>query len=167
MLRILVVAALAVFAAQFSSAARASTVYDLTFTPTTGTIGGYGTMEVSGPVDGVDQITAFSVTIDGQLFTLANEVGTATATFSNGVLSSLNYVGAAISGLNLDILGSKGLIYAFLDIGTGIALTTGTISAVDPPATTPLPSSVVLFATGLLGLVLLTYRRKKIACSPA
>jgi hypothetical protein len=165
MLRILVAVAFAVFAVQLPSAARASSVqYDLTFTPTTGSIGGAGYFDVNTPVNGSGSniITAFDVTIDGQLFTLANEVGTATADFTNGALSSLNYVGALLSGLNLDILGSTGLIYAYLDVGTGAAIATGTISATDPPpSATPLPGSMVLLASGLLGLLLLNYWRKK------
>lgn len=164
MIRYLVVAIVAVFAAQLSPAARASTVqYDLTLTPTIGSIGGSGYLDVSAPANGTEALSAFSLTIDGQQFNLANEIGTATATFTGGVLDSLNYVGTLISGLNLDILGTGGLTYAFLDIGSGATLAAGTISAVDPPATTPLPSTVILFATGLLGLLLLSFRRKKIA----
>lgn len=163
MLRVMIVAVMALFVAQFPSIARASTVqYDLTLTPTSGTIGGSGYFDVTAPVNGsgVNALTAFSVTIDGAQFTLGNDPA-ATATFSGGVLTSLNYVGALLSGLNLDILGTGGLTYTFLDIGTGLALASGTISAVDPPTATPLPSAVVLFATGLLGLLLLNYRRKR------
>lgn len=166
MVRFLVVGLFALIATQLPSIARASTVqYDLTLTPTTGSVGGSGYFDVNTPVNGsgVNAITAFYVTIDNQVFNLATEVGTATATFANGVLTSLNYVGALVSGLNLDILGTGGLQYAFLDIGTNATLSSGNISAVDPPATTPLPSSVVLFATGLLGLLFLNNRRKKIA----
>ena len=162
MLRLLAVAAFAIFAAQFPSTGRAATVeYDLTLSPTFGSIGGSGYFDVSAPVNGsgVNTLTGFSLTIDNQLFTLADEVGTASATFAGGALSSLNYAGALVSGFNLDILGTGGLTYAFLDIGTGAALATGTISAV---AATPLPSAVLLFATGLLGLLLLNYRRKSI-----
>lgn len=65
-----------------------------------------------------------------------------------------------MSGLNLDILGTGGLNYTFLDIGTGATLASGRIAAVDPPASTPLPNAVVLLATGLLGLLLLNYLRR-------
>jgi hypothetical protein len=171
MLRYLVVAVLAAFAAQFSSAARASTIqYDLTLTPTVGSIGGTGYFDVNSPLTGTgaNALTDFSVTIDNQVFSLGNELSSATATFSNGALTSLNYIGDLVSGtwktgLNLDILGTGGLSYTFLDLGSDLALSSGTISAVDPPSTTPLPSTVVLFATGLLGLLLLNYRRKKLA----
>jgi hypothetical protein len=169
MLRLLAAAAIAVFATQFPLAARASSVlYDLTLTPTLGSVGGSGYFDVSAPVNGsgVNALTAFSVTIDGDVFNLGNELGTATATFSGGVLTSLNYLGDLVStsgGFNLDILGTGGLSYAFVDIGTGATLASGTISAVDPPGATPLPSAVVLFATGLLGLLLLNYRHKRIA----
>lgn len=163
MLRLLVVAALALLGAQFDSTAHASTVqYDLTLTPTTGSIGGSGYLDVTAPANssGVDTLTmtALSITIDGEQFSLTNEVGSATVTFSNGVLSGLNYMGALLNGFNLDILGTGGLTYTFLDIGTGATLATGTIS--DPPGVTPLPSAVMLFATGLLGLLLLSYRRR-------
>jgi hypothetical protein len=169
MLRFLVVAIMAVFATQLSSVARASTVqYDLTLTPTTGSIAGTGYFDVSAPVSGsgVIDLTALSITIDGQTFNQDTEIGTATATFANGVLEGVNYVGALLSGLNLDLLGTDDLTYTFLDIGTGAALSTGTISAVDPPPTTPLPGAMVLFATGLIGLLLLNYRRKKSALLP-
>lgn len=163
MLRFLVAAAIAVFATQFPSNARASTIeYDLTFTPTSGSIGGTGYFDVNSPLNGsgVDAITALSVSIDNALFTLGDEQGTATATFSNGLLSNLNYVGALVDGINLDILGTGGLTYSFLDIGTSETLASGTISAVDPPSAAPLPTSVILFATGLLALLFLTYRRR-------
>lgn len=166
MVRFLVVALVTFIAAQLPSIARASTVqYDLSLTPTTGSVGGSGYFDVKTPVNGsgVNAITAFYVTIDNQVFNLATELGTATATFTKGVLTGLNYVGALVSGLNLDILATGGLQYTFLDIGTNATLGSGTISAVDSPATTPLPSSVVLFATGLFGLLLLNNRRKKIA----
>jgi hypothetical protein len=170
MLRFLAVAFMAVCAAQLPSAARASTVqYDLTLTPTTGSIGGTGYFDVLTPVNGsgVNDLTALSITIDGQTFNLSNEIGAATATFTDGVLSSLNYAGALLSGFNLDLLGTGGLTYNFLDAGISAALASGTISAADPPPTTPLPSTVVLFATGLLGLLLVNYRRKRTAWSPA
>lgn len=96
MLRYLVLAAVAVLAAQLPSTAQASTVqYDLTLTPTTGSIGGSGYFDVTAPVNGsgANAITAFSITIDNELFTLGTEIGTATATFSDGVLSGLSYVG--------------------------------------------------------------------------
>jgi hypothetical protein len=161
MVRFLVVIAATIFAAPFSSAAEASTVqYDLTFTPTTGSIGGTGYFDVSSPVNGVDTLTAFSLSIDGQVFTLGNELGAATATFSNGALSSLNYVGALTSGFNLDILGTGGLSYAFLDVGSNSALSVGTISAAAAPAATPLPNPIVLFASVLLGILALSYWRR-------
>jgi hypothetical protein len=169
MLRFLVAAALAVLAAQFSSTARASTVqYDLTLTPTTGTIGGTGYFDVSTPVNGsgVVDLTALSITIDGQTFNLSDALGTATATFTGDALTALSYTGDLLSGLNLDLLGTGGLTYSFLDLGTNFGLASGTISAVDPPSATPLPSSIVLFATGLLGLLLLSYRRKRATWSP-
>jgi len=170
MSRLLVVIAAALLGAQITGVARASPVnppnivYDLTLTPTLGTIGGSGYFDVAAPLNGsgVNILTDFSVTIDNATFTLANDP-TATATFSNGLLSSLNYIGAvSAKGFNLDILGTGGLQYAFIDIGTGAALAEGTIYAVDPPGVpaTPLPTTVVMFATGLLALGFLIYRRK-------
>ena len=165
MSRLLVVIAVALLGAQITGVARASTIqYDLTLTPTLGTIGGSGFFDVAAPLNGsgVNILTDFSVTIDNATFTLANDP-TATATFSNGLLSSLNYIGAvSAKGFNLDILGTGGLQYAFIDIGTGAALAEGTIYAVDPPGVpaTPLPTTVVMFATGLLALGFLIYRRK-------
>jgi hypothetical protein len=160
-------AALIVFlGVQIPRVAQASTIqYDLTLTPTVGSVGGTGFFDVTAPLNGsgVNQITAFSVAIDGQDFTLGNEVSTATATFSSGVLTSLDYIGALLgSGFNLDILGTGGLTYTFLDIGTGAALASGLISAA-PLSSTPLPTTILMFATGLLGIALLTARRRKIS----
>lgn len=169
MLRFLVAAAFAALAVQLSSTAQASTVqYDLTLTPTAGSIGGSGYFDVSTPVNGsgVNDITALSINIDGQSFNLGDAIGTAYATFTDGVLSGLSYTGALLSGFNLDLLGTGGLTYSFADLGTNFGLATGTISAVDPPSATPLPSSIVLFITGLLGLLLLSYWRKRTAWSP-
>jgi hypothetical protein len=168
MIRILVAAAVAALAAQFSSAALASTVqYDLTLTPTAGSIGGTGYFDVVTPVNGsgANDITALSISIDGQTFNLGDALGTATATFADGVLTGLNYAGALLNGWNLDLLGTGGLTYRFADLGVNFAGATGTISAVDPPSPTPLPSSIVLFATGLLGFVLLSRRGKRTASS--
>lgn len=95
MLRFVAGAIIAVFAAQFPSTTWAATVqYDLTLTPRIGSIGGSGYFDVSAPVNGsgVDAITALSISIDGQQFTLANDP-TATATFSGGALTSINYAG--------------------------------------------------------------------------
>jgi hypothetical protein len=165
MSRLLILAVVAFFGAQVPVATRASTIqYDLTLTPTIGTIGGSGYFDVTAPlnVSGSNVLTAFSVSVDGQNFTLNDAVGAPTATFSSGLLTGLNYVGDVISGLNLDILGTGGLTYAFLDLGTGATVAVGTISAaVASPSATPLPGTTVLFITGLLGLMLAMTRRRR------
>jgi hypothetical protein len=163
MTRFLFVALVVVLGVQIPRGAHAST-YDMTLTPTVGSIGGAGSFDVVAPLSGsgISQITDFSVTIDQETFTLGNEISAATATFSSGMLTGLDYVGALLGGgFNLDILDTGGLTYTFLDIGTGAALASGIISAIDPPLpSTPLPTTILMFATGLLGLALLTYRRK-------
>lgn len=150
------------FGVQFSKAAQAST-YTLTLDPTFGSIAGSGTMDVTAPGSGsgISAISDLTINIDGANFNLTDEIGAATATFSSGMLTGINYVGASVAdfGLNLDFLGTQGLMYAFLDIGTNATLAEGTISAVDPP-TASLPTTIVMFATGLIGLAFLTYRRK-------
>jgi len=167
MSRFLVLVLVALFGVQVSGAARATT-YDLTLDPTSGNIFGSGVMDVTAPGtgSGVSVISDLSITIDGANFNLKNELGAATATFVGGDLKSINYIGASIAdfGLNLDFLGSQGLMYSFLDIGTDSVLSQGMINAVDPSpggvSATPLPTTVVMFATGLLALGFLIYRRK-------
>lgn len=165
MLRFLALFVVVFVGVQMPGVARASTdvdlTYGLTLTPTVGSIGGSGLLDVTAPSNGSGtyELTGLSLSIDGANFTLGDEVGNATATLSDGVLTGLNYVGALINDLNLDILGSTGLTYAFIDIGTGATIAAGTIT--DPPVpSTPLPPTLILFASGLLALGFITRWRK-------
>src|ERR1700753_2718277 len=99
-----------------ASAANASVLYDLTFTPGSGgSIGGFGTMTISAaPLTGLNQVSNFyqapkngsgmldslSITFGGDTFTLAseNKGGNALAQFTSGVLDDLTYAGLATNG---------------------------------------------------------------------
>jgi hypothetical protein len=167
------IAAVAGFLAlQAPGFARASTFtydYDLTLTPTSGSIGGTGTFDVTTTVNpytsinGSVSISDLSVTIGGVTFTLGDAIGSATATFANGVLTGLSYLGDTTSGLNLDILGSGGLSYLYFDFGTNSGSSSGVITATyvgDPPGAAPLPATWVLFAAGLAMFGIAAYRRR-------
>ena len=175
MLKVVALGLVAFLAAQIPLAAQASTVtFDLTlndslFGPTNGT----GTLQVNGPlssgletlsynnVNKTGDLTSLSITLNnGQDFTLQQALDTTSATFNDGNLTSLSYDGA-MNGYKLD-LDTKGLFYLYVDASDWTLTSAGSISAVNAPSVAPLPSSSILFATGLLGLgLLMTYRRKK------
>ena len=169
MLRLLAVILVALVGVQLPRSAQASTLtFDLTLTNTLyGPENGVGTLTVDAPIaGGVDAFTSngggldsLNITIDNQTFTLANALGLAQATFLNGALSSISYVGQLNNfQLNLD---TAGLFYLYNDLSNFSLASAGTISAVlDPPAA-PLPPTAVLFAGGLLVFGFLTSRRKR------
>jgi len=169
MLRLLAGILVALVGVQLPRSAQASTLtFDLTLTNTLyGPENGVGTLTVDAPIaGGVDAFTSngggldsLNITIDNQTFTLANALGLAQATFLNGALSSISYVGQLNNfQLNLD---TAGLFYLYNDLSNFSLASAGTISAVlDPPAA-PLPPTAVLFAGGLLVFGFLTSRRKR------
>jgi hypothetical protein len=166
MSRILISAATAVFlAAQMLGAAQASTVtYNLTLTDTFGPEGGTGTLIVNGPItSGTNTFTSgsggglnsLSFLIDGSNFTLGSALGTSSATFSNGNLTSLFYLGA-LGGFKLS-LGTVGLGYVYGDLFNLSHNSMGTISA----SATPLPPTWTMMLIGLAGFGFMLYRRMR------
>jgi hypothetical protein len=166
MLRILVSAATAAFfATQLLGAAHASTVtYNLALTETLGPESGTGTLTINGPIaGGVNTytsasgggLTSLSFSIDGSTFGLGNALGTSSATFSNGNLVALYYVGA-LDGFKLS-LDTLGLGYGYTDLLNLSHDSIGTISAI----ATPLPPTWTILLIGLAGLGFFLYRKKR------
>lgn len=165
-MRFLVVAIAALIGTQTVDVAQASTItYDLTLSSSIfGPEGGTGLLTVNSPVttgtftsDG-GGLDALSISIDGQTYTLGNSL--ATASFVNGALASLSFVGVSNG---TDLVLAPGLFYLYVD---GKETSIGTITAaVDPPAAAPLPASIWSFAAGLLVLGLFAFWRKTIPLS--
>ena len=148
--------------------AHASTVdYTLTFaasSPYAADTGGSGTFELNGPINTngnrTYSLTELSMTLDGLSFSLSQDKS-ATASFHNGVFSGLSFDGTDITGLfTFDTLNTSGTSYDLAQSIFGGTLSKGSISAVDPPAATPLPPTVVLFGAGLLLIGALAWMRK-------
>lgn len=161
MSRLLLAMMLALACVPMAGVARAAT-YDLTLSDTLyGPEDGSGVLTVNGPVttgaytSGVGGgLTYLSISIDGQTYNLSNAVGTAEATFVNGSLSNLSYLGIS-DGINLS-LASTGLFYFYTDLSNWSLSSAGTIGA----TATPLPPTAVLFAGALFVLLLVGYRQR-------
>jgi hypothetical protein len=148
-----------------SADAFAST-YDLTLTNSAGQSVGSGMFTISGPVSNNGQsvfsaggggLTSLSFSIDNYNFSLKNdEFINPYVTFNNGALTGIAYLGS-LNGFQLD-LGTFNLNYEFLNLAT-FQSSSGTIS--DHVATTPLPSGLPLFITGLAALALLGWRKQQ------
>src|SRR5579863_4184146 len=150
--------------AMASSAASAVT-YDLTLNNLSGQTVGSGMFTISGPAasSGASTfsagagLTSLSFSIGGYNFSLANEqFFNPSVTFNNGALTGIAYLGS-LNGFQLD-LGTFNLNYEFLNLAN-LSGSAGTIS--DHVSTTPLPSGLPLFLTGLVALALLGWRRKR------
>ena len=155
-----------------SLAAHADPVtYDLTLTPTSGVYGGTGSFTLAGaPANNVDYFTtngleALTFTIDGQIFSLANETpGNAANTlveFQSGNIWDITFaetIGSGLNSLTLDTAGN----YAFFYSSNGIeqeSSGTFTDTPAPPAAVTPEPTGIALLGTGLLGLAGVVRRR--------
>ena len=143
--------------------AQASTVtYGLTLTPQAGsTLSGTGTLTITdGPVSPsglfnvpVADITTLSISIGGFTFNLVGH--TSALQFTDGILSDIT-AAAAIGAASLAV-NSTTAVY-FDNLATGGIGSTDTITA---SSATPLPAAFPLFATGLGGVGLLGWRRKR------
>jgi hypothetical protein len=150
---------------QMLGAAQASTVtYNLFLKDTSGPEGGSGILSVNGPIPGSGLdiftpggggLTSLSFTIDGSNFTLGSALPGASATFLNGNLISLFYMGV-LGGAKLT-LDTVGLGYFYLDLNDLSHTSVGTISA----SATPLPSTWTMMLIGIAGFGFFIYRKKR------
>jgi hypothetical protein len=169
MLRLMMLCFVAVFGVQLPQAAEASTVtYDLTLTSSSGQSFGSGTLVVNGPLTSGSEsfsssgggLESLNISLNSggpasPSFSLLNAIGTTSATFQGGTLTGLSYLGD-VNSFQLDLL-TSGLFYLYVDFGSLLLSSAGSISAV---SAAPLPPTIVLFAGGLVLLGLLAYRRK-------
>jgi hypothetical protein len=123
---------------------------------------GSGSLTISSPIasTGISNFTGSNLTslnfvIDGNNFQLANAVLPASATFINGNLVSIGYVGS-LNGMKLSF-DTLGLGYVFTDLANWKLDSAGTISV----SATPLPSTFGMMLIGLGVLGFLGYRRTR------
>ena len=163
--------AVAALVSMASSAASAMT-YDLTLNSFAGQTVGSGMFTIYGSVPGNGRstfsaapgggLTALSFSLNGSTpgqynFSLANDIFfNPYVTFNNGALTGIAYLGA-LNGFRLD-LGTFNLNYGFLNL-ENFSFSAGTIS--ESVSTTPLPSGLPLFITGLLALAFVGWRKKR------
>ena len=150
--------------------------YDLSLSNSSGQIVGSGMFTIGGPVaaSGVStfsagasspaaQLTDMSFNIAGNTFNLGTQFRflTPTVTFDNGLLSRISYLGFSTSNAFKLDLDTFNLNYVLVDLRNFpfIRTSTGTIS--ESVSTTPLPSGLPLFVTGLLALAMVGWRKKR------
>jgi hypothetical protein len=177
--RLILMAASALAAAQIASRADASTVtYDLVLTATSGPESGTGFFTVTTPVSttssdtatslgGNGALTAMSFTLtNGTTFTLANATSASVGFNSTGpgtpeVLNTIGYTGE-LSSFVLQFT-AGGFTYSFSDSAPNNHLSSnGTITATIAPAV-PESSTWAMMLLGFCGLGFMTYRRKSSA----
>ena len=150
-----------------ASSAASAVTYDLTLSNLSGQTVGSGMFAISGSAasSGTSTFSAgpggglasLSFSIGGYNFSLANEqFFNPSVTFNNGALTGIAYLGS-LNGFQLD-LGTFNLNYEFLNLAN-FSGSAGTIS--DHVSTTPLPSGLPLFLTGLAALALFGWRKKR------
>ena len=156
--------ATALFGWLASGSSQASTLsYDLMLSGGSNQIDGMFSVNGSVPNTGQSgplQITSLSLNVGGTSYNFASLFFTPVATFNNGALTSIEYLGAA-DGFKLD-LGTQGLNYVFYDFLNSNYSSAGSVSAsAVGVSTTPLPSGLPLFLTGLAALGVLGWRKKR------
>jgi hypothetical protein len=169
----------AVLALAAPATLHASTVtYDLTLTAGAGSLyGGTGTITLnSAPVtSGISDYTQangglldVTFNIDGQNFSLAGANGTTLVRFLNGSLNDITFAETIGTTPNRFTLDSTDRYSFYYNDGQAASYGTFAIAAGDPtsPSPVPEPSSLLLFATGLLGGAATLYRRMapQVAC---
>ena len=147
-----------------SGSSQASTLsYDLVLSGGSSQIDGIFSVNGSVPNSGQSgplQITSLSLNVGGTSYNFASQLFTPVATFNNGALTSIEYVGSA-DGFKLD-LGTVGLNYVFYDfLNTSYSSAGSVLASGIGVSTTPLPSGLPLFLTGLAALGFLGWRKKR------
>jgi hypothetical protein len=148
-----------------------SVTYDLTLTPGTGSLyGGTGTITLNSAVPSIGQVdytqansglVDVTFNIDGQNFSLGGATGTTLVRFLNGELNDITFaetIGTTPERFTLDSTSGYAFYY---DNGQAASYGTFSVGQGDPgsPSPVPEPSSLLLFATGLLGSAATLYRR--------
>jgi hypothetical protein len=148
--------ALALVSGFASSRSEASTYDTYNLTLGGSSITGQFTIDSSSSSpSGTIAITALSLNVGGS--TPLTAIGDPTATFNNGTMTAMTYVGTA-DDYKLDLVDlSGGLAYTLVDLLSGATMYSGTLSA----SATPLPSGLPLFISGLVALGFLGWRKKR------
>jgi hypothetical protein len=166
MRKLLLIAATSLFLALAPRADAAVITYDLTLTPTSGGVSGFGTLVFSepfnpsfqniGPSTTVPNVDLFTITIGGQTFDLTNSF--TNIQVINGAFTSFGFNTPFQNSITI---GASGTTYTFFNQLTG-AFVNGQISAqlhVTPAVPEPATWAMMILGFALVGA--LAYRRSR------